>query len=90
MSDSAPRRSVGPHFALVNYETGEEVTPHQKAHLSAIAEAAEVLRDAMHAADGSTPPGEHQQHTWSGERMKAAAHYIELGVMLARKAALEA
>jgi hypothetical protein len=89
MSDTAPRRSVGPHFALVNYDTGLEVTPNQNAHLWAIAEAAEALRDVMHAADGSTPPGEHQQHTWSGERMKQAAHYIELGVMLARKAALE-
>jgi hypothetical protein len=89
MSDTAPRRSVGPHFALINYETGEEVVPLQAAHLKAIAVAGDALRDAMHAADGSTPPGEHQQHTWSGERMKQAAHYLELSVMLARKAALE-
>jgi hypothetical protein len=87
---------VGPRdqptrFAVpVNYETGLELTDRQVVHMAAIADAAETLYAAMHAAEGSTPPGEHQGHTFMSRRMALASTYLEIAVMFARKAALEA
>lgn len=74
----------------VNYETGKALTERQRHHLMALTEAAEGLFEAMHAADGTTSPGEHQDHTWSSRRMSIAATNIETALMFARKAALEA
>ena len=65
-------------FAVpVNYETGRELTTHQQMHLVRITEAADALRDAMHAAEGSTPPGDHQEHVFLSRRMNIAATHIE-------------
>jgi hypothetical protein len=73
----------------LNTETGEPLTERHLHHLAAISEAAKPLTDAMHAAEGSTPPGEHALHTWSTRRMQLAADHLEIALMLARKAALE-
>jgi hypothetical protein len=43
----------------------------------------------MHAAEGSNPPGEHQEHTFQSRRMSIAATQLEIALMMARKAALE-
>lgn len=74
----------------VDYTTGKMLTERQKHSLEALAEAGEALFEVMHQAEGSTMPGEHQDHTWSSRRMSIAATNIETALMFARKAALEA
>ena len=74
----------------VNYETGQELTPRQNAHLEALAEAAESLYGAMHFAEGSAEPGEHQEHHFLSRRMAIAGTHLETCLMFARRAALEA
>lgn len=77
-------------FAVpVNYETGEELSTRQMLHLSRLKEAGEELMAAMHEAEGSTLPGDHQEHEFMGRRMKIAATHLETALMFARKAALE-
>ena len=78
-------------FAVpVNYETGEALSERQQAHLEALTEAAEALYDAMHFAEGSASPGEHQEHVFGSRRMAIAATHLEAALMFARRAALEA
>jgi hypothetical protein len=62
---------------------------HQLMHLGRITEAAELLLAYMHDAEGSSQPGDHQEHTWSTRRMAIAATHIETAMMFAGKAALE-
>jgi hypothetical protein len=69
----------------VNYETGLPVTDRQRARLEALRDAYELLLSMMHDADGSSQSNE----TFSSRRMAIAATQIELGMMMARKAALE-
>ena len=90
MSDSAPRRQMPRATVPVNYETGFELSEAQWQRMEKLREATETLYQSMHEAEGSTMPGEHQEHTWSSTRMRRAAEAIEMGLMLARKAALEA
>lgn len=85
-----PRDPVPTFGVPVNSETGLPLTDQQQARLRAISEAGEALYMAMHNAEGSTPPGQHQEHTWSSRRMAIAATQIEGALMFARKAALEA
>jgi len=73
----------------VNYETGQELTPRQNAHLEALSETAAGLYSAMHFAEGSAEPGEHQEHVFMSRRMTIAATYLEISLMMARRAALE-
>ena len=73
----------------VNNATGQPLSERQQHHLEALTAAGEALYEAMHWAEGSNPPGEHQEHTWSSRRMSIAATQIEIGLMMARKAALE-
>jgi hypothetical protein len=70
----------------VNYETGLPVTDRQRARLEALRDAYELLLSVMHDAEGSSTGNE----TFSSRRMAIAATQIELGMMMARKAALEA
>ena len=74
----------------MNRLTGQPITTNQQLHLKRLDEAAEALYQAMHDAEGSTAPGEHQDHVFMGRRMVMAAGQIEIALMLARKAALEA
>lgn len=64
-------------------------TEFQRMHALRIAEACELVRSYMHAAEGTTDPGEHQEHIFMNERMKRAAGFLEIAEMLAGKAALE-
>lgn len=84
-----PRDIVSGFPVPVDFSTGKQLTEHQVHHLEAINEAVEKLRAAMHAAEGSSEPGEHQDHQWGGRRMSIAGTYLEIAVMFAHKAALE-
>lgn len=84
-----PRDQTSQFNVPVNVETGLPLTDRQKGHLQAIREACEPLYEAMHNAEGTTMPGEHQEHTWGSRRMAHAATLLETSIMFARKAALE-
>lgn len=86
---TGPRDPVTRFAVPVNYETGKELTERQQVCLEALSETAYALYDAMHFAEGSTSPGEHQEHEFMGRRMKIAATHLETALMFARKAALE-
>lgn len=84
-----PRDPV-PQFGIpVNADTGMPLSERQVHHLQALKEAAEVFYSAMHDAEGSIMPGEHQQHIFQTRRMNIAATHFETAVMFARKAAVE-
>lgn len=80
---------VGPRDPLPAGDTAG-LTERQQHHLAAIQSAAEALLEAMHWAEGSSPPGQHQEHVFLSRRMSIAATQIEIGMLMARKAALEA
>lgn len=83
-------RDPGPQFNVpVNAETGMPLSDRQRIHLQAIREAAEPLYEAMHNAEGSAMPGEHQEHSFGSRRMSIAATHLETAIMYARRAALE-
>lgn len=84
-----PRDQIIGATVPVNYETGQPLTVQQQMHLQRIAEAGEKLREAMHNAEGSVMPGEHQDHVFMSRRMNIAATHLETALMYARKAALE-
>lgn len=84
-----PRDTRPPLAVAINFETGRPITERQQVHIDAIAEAGERLLEAMHYAEGSIEPGQHQEHVFQMPRMKRAAEMIEIAMMLARKAALE-
>jgi hypothetical protein len=66
------------------------LTDRQQHHLAAIQSAGEALLEAMHWAEGSSPPGQHQEHVFMSRRMNIAATQVEIAMLMARKAALEA
>jgi len=83
-------RDVRPQLAVaINYETGAPISERQQIHLTAIAEAGEKLLLAMHDAEGSHEPGQHQEHVFTTRRMNIARTHIETALMYARRAALE-
>jgi hypothetical protein len=80
---------TGPRDTPINRLTGAPISERQQHHLEAIQAAGEALYEAMHFAEGSNPPGEHQEHVFMSRRMSIAATQIEGALMFARKAALE-
>lgn len=84
----SPRDPV-PSSNPVNTLTGQPMSDRQKAQLDALTTAGEGLYEAMHLADGSMPPGEHQEHVFMTRRMNIAATHLETALMFARRAALE-
>lgn len=88
---TGPRDPVPRYAVPVNYETGLELSDRQQHHLKMIAEAGELLYAAMHNADGSAIPEEspHREHFFGSRRMAVAGDYLEIALMMARKAALE-
>lgn len=72
-----------------NRVTGGFVTEMQRQRLLSLDATASALLDVMHVAEGSMPPGEHQEHVFQTRRMNIAATHIETALMFARKAALE-
>lgn len=69
---------------------GQSLTDRQKHHVEALQSAGDALLEAMHWAEGSSPPGQHQEHVFLSRRMSIAATQLELALLMARKAALEA
>jgi hypothetical protein len=83
-------RDKPPEFGVpVDFDTGMPLSQHQKGRLQGLNEAAEDLYAAMHNAEGSAPPGEHQEHKFQSLRMRRAADHLDVALMLAKKAALE-
>lgn len=81
---------MGPRDPIpTNRLTGMPLTDRQRHHLDALDIAADALHTAMHSAEGSIPPGEHQDHVFMSRRMNIAATHLEIALMMARKAALE-
>ena len=67
----------------------QEAEERQKVHLVHLDEAFADLRLTMHAAEGSSPPTEHQEHVWLSRRMSLAATHLEIAEFFAGKAAVE-
>lgn len=85
-----PRDSIVGATVPINYETGEPLTTSQQMHLQAISDAARLLTEAMHNAEGSAPPGHpREDHHWQSRRMAIAATHLETAIMFARKATCE-
>lgn len=80
---------ISPRDTPYNYVRMEPMTENQQHHLEQINDAAELLYNVMHMAEGTQPPGEHQEHQFQTRRMSIAATHLETAVMYARKAALE-
>lgn len=79
---------ANPH--AFNSVTGQPLSELQGKRLDAISEAGDGLYKAMHLAEGSMMPAEHEtDHHWQSRRMAHAATLIEGALMFARKAALE-
>lgn len=74
----------------VNTLTGETLSTAQQLRLRKLTDAADGLYAAMHEAEGSSLPGEHQDHVFMSRRMNIAATQLEIALMMARRAALEA
>jgi hypothetical protein len=72
-----------------NRANQQVLSERQEHHLDAITTAGEALYAAMHAAEGSNPPGQYEEHEFMAQRMKRASWLIEMALMMARKAALE-
>lgn len=81
---------TGPRDPIpTNRSNQQQLSERQEHHLDAITLAGDGLYNAMHAAEGSNPPGEHQEQIFLSRRMSLAATYLEIALMMARKAALE-
>jgi len=85
----SPRDPV-PSNNPINHATGRPMSDRQVHHLQQIEEAGSLLYDVMHDAEGSARPGDHQDHVYGSRRMSIAATHLEIALMMARKAALEA
>jgi hypothetical protein len=81
---------TGPRDPIPANRANQQVlSERQQHHLDAISVAGEALYEAMHYAEGSIPPGEHQEHIFMTRRMNVAHTHIETALMFAKKAALE-
>jgi hypothetical protein len=81
-----PRDQIVGATVPVNFETGQPLTVAEQMHMQKIAEAGKALLAAMHEANGSVPGDLFSP----GSRMHFAAQYLDIAIMLARRAALEA
>lgn len=80
-------RDMPQRFAVpVDYMTGETLTDAQAARITALQLAHKVLTDTMHDCEGS----DHDNPTFQSRRMAIANTQIEMGVLMALRAALEA
>ena len=84
-----PRDQLVPPGTPINSETGQPLTEAQLRSLDGIKHAGAALYEAMHFAEGSTPPAQFEEHHWQNRRMQIAATHVETALMFARKAALE-
>jgi hypothetical protein len=81
---------TGPRDPVPANRANQQVlSERQEHHLDAISEAGAALYNAMHAAEGSNPPGQYEEQIFLSKRMNEAATLLELALMMAHKAALE-
>jgi hypothetical protein len=83
-----PRDQIPQWNVPTNPATGLPLTAGQMKRLKEIGEAAETFYAAMHNAEGSAQPGEHQPHTWSTRLMALAGSHVEIAMLVAQKEAL--
>jgi len=83
-----PRDPVPQFNVPVNPFTGMPITEAQRRRLNEIQLAADAFYEALHNAEGSAQPGEHQPHTWSTRNASVAATHLETATMWARQEAL--
>jgi hypothetical protein len=79
-----------PHrYPLTNTRTGALLTDQQITYLDNLEAGAAALLQAMHHAEGSVDPGEHQEHVFTTRRMNIAQTYIETALLYAREEAMK-
>jgi hypothetical protein len=79
-------RDIVPKFGLpYDYETGLLLTDHQIARIERIKEVHRMVLAVLHDCEGSAPGNP----TFNSERMRQAAGWLEMSLMLAKKGALE-
>lgn len=86
MSETAPRQPT-PRFGAqpFDYESGQPLSDAQYGRIMKIELAYRALLDAMHEADG-TPDAPN----FGSRRMAIANTQIEMGILMAKRACLEA
>lgn len=78
-----------PHrYPLTNPSTGALLTDQQTTYLANLDAGLNAMFEAMHMAEGSIPPGEHQMHVFTTRRMINAANLIEMALLLAKEEAM--
>jgi hypothetical protein len=85
----SPRDPQQPLAVPVNVLTGKPVTAQQAQHVNAITDAVGSLLDVLHNAEGTTAPGQHQEHQFQTRRMSIAHTLIEQAVLFALKEVLK-
>lgn len=79
-----------PHrYPLTNPRTGALLTDQQITYLDNLEAGAAALLQAMHHAEGSVDPGEHQEHVFTTRRMTIAQTYLEMALLYAREEAMK-
>jgi hypothetical protein len=79
-----------PHrYPLTNTRTGALLTDQQITYLENLEAGAAALLQAMHHAEGSVDPGEHQEHVFTTRRMNIAQTHIETALLFAREEAMK-
>lgn len=79
-----------PHrYPLTNPRTGALLTDQQITYLDNLEAGAVALLQAMHNAEGSVDPGEHQEHVFTTRRMNIARTHIETALLFAREEAMK-
>jgi hypothetical protein len=82
-----PRDAPIKYGIPVNIETGLPLSDAQLGRLDSLTEAAEALCKIMHDAEGSSTS---DGWDYRSKRMQKAAEHLEIALILARRAALEA
>jgi hypothetical protein len=79
-----------PHrYPLTNPRTGALLTDQQITYLDNLEVGAAALFEAMHHAEGSVDPGEHQEHVFTTRRMNIAREHLETALLFAREEAMK-
>ena len=53
--------------------------------LTELQQAFDLVKDALHRADGTQMPSEHQAHEWSGQDAVTASIYLDIAQMFAER-----
>jgi hypothetical protein len=79
-----------PHrYPLTNPRTGALLTDQQITYLENLEAGVAALLQAMHHAEGSVDPGEHQEHVFTTRRMNIAKTHLDTALLFAREEAVK-